>query len=112
MQLKAAEKNYPIHEKQLLAIVRALKKWRSDLLGSPIYVYTDHRTLENFDSQCELSRRQLCWQEMMSQYDMEIIYIWGEDNTVADTLSRIRPGAFPDEQTDLNPHEIWSLHLV
>jgi len=59
MQLKSAEKHYPIHEKELLAIVRALKRWRSDLLGTPIYVYTDHKTLENFDTQKDLSRRQL-----------------------------------------------------
>ena len=42
MQLKGAEKNYPVHEKELLAIIRTLKKWRSDLLGIPIHVYTDH----------------------------------------------------------------------
>ena len=59
MQLKGAEKNYPVHEKEMLAIIRALKKWRSDLLGIPIFVYTDHRTLQNFDTQCDLSRRQL-----------------------------------------------------
>ena len=61
MQLKAAEKNYPVHEKELLAIIRALKKWRSDLLGTHFIVYTDHRTLENFDTQKDLSRRQLRW---------------------------------------------------
>jgi hypothetical protein len=38
----------------------------------------------------------------MSQYDMDIIYIRGEDNTVADALSRVVvPNAFPEEQTDL-----------
>ena len=30
MQLKGVEKNYPVHEKELLAIIRALKKWCSD----------------------------------------------------------------------------------
>ena len=49
MALKEAQLNYPVHEKELLAIIRALQKWRSDLLGSPITIYTDHRTLENFD---------------------------------------------------------------
>lgn len=97
MQLKAAEKNYPVHEKELLAIIRALKKWRSDLLGSHFIVYTDHRTLENFDTQKDLSRRQLRWQEFMSQYDMTITYIRGEDNTVADALSRLPPNCFPGE---------------
>ena len=55
MQLKGAEKNYLVHEKELLAIVCSLKKWRADLLGIPIVVYTDHRTLENFDTQRDLS---------------------------------------------------------
>ena len=32
-QLNAAEKNYPVHERELLAIVKALKKWLSSLLG-------------------------------------------------------------------------------
>lgn len=41
MQLKDAQKNYPVHEKEMLAIVRTLKKWRSDLLGMQFIVYTD-----------------------------------------------------------------------
>ena len=86
-QLKPAEKNYPTHEKELLAIVQALRKWRSDLLGSPIYIYTDHKTLQNFDTQRELSRRQLRWQEYLSQYEISVVYIRGEDNCVADALS-------------------------
>lgn len=53
---KGAELNYPVHEKELLAIVRACKKWRSDLLGSPITVLTDHQTLENSKTQKDLSR--------------------------------------------------------
>ena len=51
MQLKGTEKNYPVHEKELLAIVHVLKKWQSDLLGIPFIVYTDHWTLQNFDTQ-------------------------------------------------------------
>ena len=98
MQLNDAQKNYPVHEKELLAIVRALKKWRSDLLGGPIYVYTDHRTLENFDTQKDLSRRQARWQELMSQFEMSITYIKGEDNTIADALSRLPAEALSDDE--------------
>jgi hypothetical protein len=50
MQLKGAEKNYPVHEKELLAVICALKKWRSDLISSEFFVYTDHHTLENFNT--------------------------------------------------------------
>jgi hypothetical protein len=73
----------------MLAIVKALKKWRSDLLGFQFLVYTDHRTLENFETQKDLSRRHACWMEHLSQFDMSIHYIRGEDNTVADALSHL-----------------------
>ena len=93
MQLKGTELNYPVHEKELLAIVCALKHWRTDLLGVPFTVYTDHRTLENFMTQKHLSRRQARWQEFLSQYDYRIVYVRGEDNTAADALSRLCPDA-------------------
>jgi RNase H-like domain found in reverse transcriptase len=96
MQLKDAQKNYPVHKKEMLALVRALKKWQSDLLGSQFYVYTDHRTLENFDTQKDLLQLQARWMEHLSQFDMTIHYIRGEDNTDADALSRM-PADTPDE---------------
>jgi hypothetical protein len=88
MTFKGAELNYPVHEKELLAIIRALKKWHSDLLGVPFEVFTDHRMLENFDRQKHLSRRQARWMEFLSQYEFKITYIAGDDNTCADALSR------------------------
>ncbi|RDB19569.1 Transposon Tf2-11 polyprotein [Hypsizygus marmoreus] len=57
-QLKGAELHYPVHKQEMLAIMRAVTKWRSDLLGSHIDIYTDHKTLENFNTQRDLSRRQ------------------------------------------------------
>ena len=41
---KGAELNYPVHEKEQLAIIHALAKWRTDLLGHKFEVWTDHRT--------------------------------------------------------------------
>ena len=42
-QLKAAEKNYPVHDKELLAMKYGLVKFRVHLLGSkPFVIYTDH----------------------------------------------------------------------
>lgn len=91
-QLNSAERNYPTHEKELLAIVKALKKWRSSLLNVTFQVMTDHRTLEYFSSQLDMSRRQARWAMHFAQFDFEIHYVKGEDNTVADALSRL-----PDE---------------
>ena len=89
MTFKGAELNYPMHKKELLAIIRALKKWQVDLLGSEFFIYTDHKTLENFNTQKDLSCHQARWMEFMSQFDARIVYIKGEDNLVADALSRL-----------------------
>jgi hypothetical protein len=108
MQLKRAKKNYPVHEKELLTIIRALKHWRSDLLRTEFVIYTDHCTLENFDTQRNLSRQQLHWQEFLSQYDFCITYIHREDNTVADALSCLPPCTFPDKFDNNDaPHLVW-----
>jgi hypothetical protein len=87
--LSDAERNYPVHKKELLAIIRALKKWRSELLGVSFVVYTAHRTLEHFMHQKGLSRRQARWQELLADFDFTIKYVKGEDNSVADALSHM-----------------------
>ena len=86
---KGAELNYPVHEKELLAIIRALGKWRTDLLGFRFEIWTDHKTLIHFESQRDLSRRQARWMEFLSQYDASINYLPGDKNCVADALSHL-----------------------
>lgn len=103
MTLKGAELHYPVHEKELLAIIRALKKWRPDLLGYHFTIFTDHRTLENFMTQKDLSRRQARWLEFLSQFDFDIKYIKGSDNIHADILSRV-----PTYAPHLSPHDGFS----
>lgn len=83
------ELNYPVHEKELLAIIRAHVKWRTDLLGYNFEVWTNHHTHEHFGTQCDLSHHQVCWIEFLSQYDATIHYLSGEKNTVVDTLLRL-----------------------
>ena len=58
-------------------------------MGVPFTVLMDHKTLENFNTQWDLSRRQARWMEFMSQYDTKIVYMQGEDNTVANALSQV-----------------------
>ncbi|GAA5994209.1 hypothetical protein JCM11641_002880 [Rhodosporidiobolus odoratus] len=83
-----AERNYPTHEQEILAIVAALKAWRIELLGEKLTVLTDHDTLRHFRTQPDLSKRQARWSETLADYDFETIYVPGERNTVADGLSR------------------------
>jgi len=87
MTFKNAELNYPVHKKELLTIIHALKKWCIDLLGSPFLIYTNHKTLENFNIQKDLLQSQVHWMEFMSQFDAKVMYIKGKENTVANALS-------------------------
>ena len=44
----------------------------------------------------------------MSQYEMNIHYIRGEDNTITDALSRLPPNSFPNERDNIQaPHQHW-----
>ena len=70
-QYIAAEKNYPTHEQELLAVVAALKAWRIDLLGVRFRILTDHDTLKHFKTQSTLSKRQARWTDR--QTDRESI---------------------------------------
>ena len=53
-----AERNYEIYDKEMLAIVRALKEWRHYLLGASrsFEVWTDHANLTYFRSPQKLNR--------------------------------------------------------
>ena len=88
-KLSGAERNYPVHERELLAIVYALKEWRPYLHGSRFVIKTDHHPLRYLDTQTNLSKRQMRWMETLQEYDYEIVYVQGKFNVVADALSRI-----------------------
>ena len=57
-----AECNYGIHDKEMLAIIRALQEWRAELEGLQLRkrfdIYTDHRALEYFMTTKKLNARQ------------------------------------------------------
>jgi hypothetical protein len=56
-QLKVHEKNYPTHDLELAAVVRALKTWRHYLYGQKCDIYTDHKSLKYIFTQSELNMR-------------------------------------------------------
>lgn len=83
-----AERNYPVHEQELLAVIHALHKWRMLLLGMKVNVMSDHHSLTYLLTQKTLSRRQARWLELLADYDVDFRYIKGANNSVADALSR------------------------
>jgi len=87
-QLKVHEKNYPVHDLELAAIVHALKIWRHYLYGVSCVVFTYHRSLQYLFKQKDLNLRQRRWLELLKDYDITILYHPGKANVVADALSR------------------------
>jgi len=86
--LRRHEENYATHDLELAAVVHALKIWRHYLLGNPVHIYSDHKSLKYIFTQSELNLRQRRWLELIKDYDMEIHYHPGKANVVADALSR------------------------
>ncbi len=112
-QLKAAELNYPVHDKELLAIKYALLKFRVHLLGGkPFVVYTDHASLRTAVNSPHLSQRMARWLAFFAEYDFKVEYKPGKENILADALSRrpdleaavqtVRRNATDDSVIDLN----------
>jgi Retroviral aspartyl protease/RNase H-like domain found in reverse transcriptase/Reverse transcriptase (RNA-dependent DNA polymerase)/Integrase zinc binding domain/Retrotransposon gag protein/Zinc knuckle len=87
-QLKDYEKNYPVHDLELAAVVFALKIWRHYLYGAKCDIFTDHKSLKYISTQKELNMRQRRWLELLKDYDVNIQYHPGKANVVADALSR------------------------
>ena len=87
-QLKGKNLLKPIYEKEMMAILHAIKKWRPYLIGRHFKVKTDHESLKYFLEQRLSSEEQQKWVTKMLGYDFEIIYKKGKDNVVADALSR------------------------
>jgi hypothetical protein len=90
--MHAAELNYDIHDKEMLAVVLALTEWRAWLEGlqidEPFLLYSDHRSLEVFMTTKKLSGRQARWAELLSRYHFKLVYRTGKSNERADALSR------------------------
>src|SRR6202522_491591 len=86
--LKGKDLHKPIYEKEMMAILHALKKWRPYLTGRHFKVKTDHDSLKCFLEQRLSSEEQKKWVTKILGYDFEIVYKKGKQNVVADALSR------------------------
>ena len=109
-KFKSAEINYHIHDKEMRAIVAALKKWEHMLKScqAEIVIFTDHKSLEYFASSQVMLRCQASWAEFLSEFWFKVLYRPGNQNTKADILSRLRDYADKDE-SEPSPKSLFEL---
>ncbi|KAF8751670.1 hypothetical protein RHS01_08248 [Rhizoctonia solani] len=85
-----AEANYDTHNKELLAIIKALEEWRIFLEATdkPVQVFTNHRNLEYWMQARTFNRRHARWRVFLSDFNFEIHYCPGKQSGKPDALSR------------------------
>ena len=87
--LNEAQMNYSTTEKELLAVVFALDKFRSYILGSLVVVFTDHAALKYLLSKKDAKPRLIRWILLLQEFNISINDKNGVENVVADHLSRL-----------------------
>lgn len=104
--LSDTEINYSTIEKELLAIVWAVKYFRPYIFGRKFQIVTDHRPLTWLMSLKDPNSKLVRWRLKLAEYDYSIVYKKGTANTNADALSRIN--IINKDFTDVNFNEIAS----
>uniref|UniRef100_A0A803TIV3 ribonuclease H n=1 Tax=Anolis carolinensis TaxID=28377 RepID=A0A803TIV3_ANOCA len=110
------EKNWPIWEREALAILKALECWRHFLEGSgiPFEVWSDHKNLQYLRSPRKLSAKQIRWAQYFSRFDFRLKFFQGKHNILADALSRMpqHGGGIQESEGSLFLDKQWGLAVL
>ncbi|MBW0502394.1 hypothetical protein O181_042109 [Austropuccinia psidii MF-1] len=108
-----AELNYEIHDKELLGIVWALKRWRAFLisLSNPFEFLTDHSSLQYFISSNVLTCCQAHCAEFLSEFHFTMTYRPGRLATLPDALSHW-DDMYPERGVDFITNNAQNSHQV
>ena len=99
-RLSTAEKNYSVTERECLGMIYSIKKFRHYLLGRRFYFHVDHSALLYLVRQQNLTGRLARWVLLLQEFDFEVIHRPGNQNLVADYLSRLDSGEPPNGIND------------
>src|SRR4051812_36250749 len=87
--LDSAQKNYATTEKEFLAVVFACDKFRQYIVDSKFIIHTDHAAIKYLMQKKDDKPRLIGWVLLLQEFDLQIVDRKGEDNPVADNLSRM-----------------------
>ena len=102
-QLRGAEQRYSATELEALALVATVQHFGYYLYGKQFTIYTDHKPLVQLMASDKLNPRLRRLAFKLQHWMLQIAYIPGEENTMADTLSREERNRreTPDEHPDV-----------
>ena len=98
------EWNYEIHDKEMLAIIRALQEWRHFIEDAehPCEIWMDHKNLEYFMTAKQLNRRQAQWSLYLACFDFVLHHKLGKTMGKPDALSRrVDHGTGADDNSNI-----------
>ena len=87
--LNEAQRNCTTTEKELLAMVYALDKFRGYLVGSHIVIFTDHSALKYLLTKQDAKARLIRWVLLLQEFNLQIKDKKGVENVVEDHLSKL-----------------------
>jgi hypothetical protein len=87
--LGPTKRAWSIYSKEMLAIMEAIRAWRTYLLGSKFQIQTDQKSLKFLLEQRIVTPEQQKWVSKLVGFDYEIVYRPGRANVAADAMSRM-----------------------
>jgi hypothetical protein len=87
--LDAAQNNYATTEKELIVVVFACDKFRPYIVDSNVTIHTDHAAITYLMEKKDAMRRLIRWVVLLQEFDLHIVDRKGDENLVADNLSRL-----------------------
>src|ERR1041384_8503350 len=87
--LDSAKKNYATTGKEFLVVVFACDKFRQYIVDSKVIIHTDHAAIKYIMEKKDAKPRFIRWVLLLQEFDLQIVGRKGEDNPVADNISRM-----------------------
>ncbi|KAL3680009.1 hypothetical protein R1sor_022965 [Riccia sorocarpa] len=103
--LNKSERDYTTIEREALAMVYDVKKFKSYLQGNKFVFFVDHQALTYLVNKVHITGRIARWLLLLQEFDFTVIYKPGKINVLADQLSRIELGKEPEYEDDSFPDE-------